>query len=185
VSTDSRKGHIGFKCKIAALLKQLEIPEDYGVRRKLSLQAECTHLVSIGKDVFGREQKMSTTAANAWFDMHAAAALNGIELQAVSAYRSIDYQAGIIRGKLDAGQNMEDILRVSTAPGYSEHHSGRALDISMPGFAPLQVAFDHSPAFKWLMNSAAGFGFIPSYPQGNPHGLAYEPWHWCWHSGDD
>ena len=24
------------------------------------------------------------------------------------------------------------------------------------------------------------FGFHLSYPRDNPHGIAYEPWHWCW-----
>ena len=27
---------------------------------------------------------------------------------------------------------------------------------------------------------AGDFGFALSYPRGNRHGIAYEPWHWCW-----
>jgi len=184
VSTDGNKQHNSFERKIAALRNQLGIPADYEVRYKLALQTECTHLVSIGKDVFGREQRMAPVAANAWFDMQRAAAVSGIELQAVSAYRSVDYQAGIIRRKLDTGQNMEDVLRVSTAPGYSEHHTGRALDITSPGYQPLERVFDTSPAFTWLNEAAEQFGFRLSYPRDNPHGVAYEPWHWCWcHKG--
>ncbi len=129
----------------------------------------------------GREQKMSAAAASAWFDMQVAAAANGIELQAVSAFRSVDYQARIIQRKLDAGLCIEHILQVSAAPGYSEHHSGSALDITTPGFEPLQESFDRSPAFKWLTDWAGKYDFRLSYPQGNPHGVAYEPWHWCWH----
>ena len=173
---------MGFERKIAMLQKQLGIPADYAVLRKLALQPECSHPISIGKDIFGREQKMSPTAASAWFDMQAAAASNGIELQAVSAFRSVDYQAGIFRRKLDAGQCMDDILRMSAAPGYSEHHNGCALDITTPGFEPLEEAFENSPAFNWLTNTAREYGFRLSYPKGNPHGVAYEPWHWCWHS---
>ncbi|HEX7917653.1 D-alanyl-D-alanine carboxypeptidase family protein, partial [Rudaea sp.] len=41
-----------------------------------------------------------------------------------------------------------------------------------------------SPAFAWLTKNAGTFGFAMSYPRGNPHALAYEPWHWCWR-GDD
>jgi len=182
VSAHTKKRQISFGRKIAALQKQLGIPEDYAVLHKLALQPECSHTVSIGKDIFGREQIMSPTAAGAWFDMQAAAASNGIELQAVSAFRSVDYQAGIIRRKLNAGQCLDDILRMSAAPGYSEHHNGCALDITTPGFEPLEEAFENSPAFNWLTNSAREYGFRLSYPKGNPHGVAYEPWHWCWHS---
>ncbi|NOR19906.1 MAG: D-alanyl-D-alanine carboxypeptidase family protein [Xanthomonadales bacterium] len=130
--------------------------------------------------MFDRELRMAPQAARAWSDMQAAAASAGVELQPVSAYRSVDYQAGIIRRKLDAGQSMTQILQVSAAPGYSEHHSGRALDISTPGYEPLEEEFENSPAFTWLKQSAADFGFRLSYPRNNPHGVCYEPWHWCW-----
>ena len=182
MSAGTKNPQKSFAHKIAALQKQLGIPTDYAVQHQLVLQPECTDPVSIGKDVFGREQKMSAIAASNWFDMKAAAASNGIELQTVSAFRPVDYQAGIIKRKLDAGQRMEDILQVSAAPGYSEHHSGCALDITTPGFEPLEEAFDGSPAFEWLTNSARAHGFRLSYPKGNPHGMAYEPWHWCWHA---
>lgn len=166
---------------IAALLKQLGIPEDYGIRHQLELQEECANPVSIGMDVFGREQKLLPLAAEAWLEMKSAAEHEGILLQAVSAFRAIDYQAGIIKRKLEAGQCMEDILKVSAAPGYSEHHSGRALDITTPGFEPLEEVFEKSAAFEWLQQSAREFNFHLSYPRNNHHAVAYEPWHWCWH----
>ena len=114
--------------------------------------------------------------------MQAAAAAEGIRLQVVSAFRPVDYQVALIRKKLEAGSCLQDILKVSAAPGYSEHHSGRALDITTDGFEPLQEAFETSAAFAWLRRSADGFGFALSYPRNNRHGLAYEPWHWCWSS---
>jgi len=136
--------------------------------------------VSIGKDVFDREQKMTAQAAQAWFILRDEAATEGITLQVVSAFRPVDYQAGIIRKKLEAGQGIKDILRVSAAPGYSEHHSGRALDLTTPGFKPLEEEFEKSPAFEWLKNRAGVYGFKMTYPRNNCHGLSYEPWHWCW-----
>jgi len=102
-----------------------------------------------------------------------------VELQIVSAFRSIEYQLGILQRKLDRGQTIAQILRVSAAPGYSEHHSGRALDITTPGFAALEEEFENSPAFAWLKKNGRRFGFRLSYPRRNPHGIAYEPWHWC------
>lgn len=178
--TGSNIQKAAFEKRIAALQEQLGIPKDYAARHKLRPCEDCTQLISIGQDIFGRDQQMAPRAAQAWFDMKEAAASSGIELQAVSAYRSIDYQAGIIRRKLDAGLSIKNILEVSAAPGFSEHHTGRALDISTPGYEPLEEAFESSPAFQWLQKSAGKFGFVMSFPRSNPHGLAYEPWHWCW-----
>ncbi len=113
--------------------------------------------------------------------MRDTAAETGIELQIVSAFRSVEYQLGILRRKLDRGQTIAEILRVSAAPGYSEHHTGRALDITTPGFAALEEQFEHSAAFAWLSTNAQAHGFRLSFPRGNRHGIVYEPWHWCWH----
>jgi D-alanyl-D-alanine carboxypeptidase len=180
VSATKKNRLTPFGRRIAALQNQLGIRPDYATQCKLDLCEECTNPVSIGKDIFNRDQKMTPRAARAWFEMKAAAASSGIELQAVSAFRSVEYQAGIIEQKLDAGQSMEQILKVSTAPGYSEHHTGRALDISTPGFKPLEEEFENSPAFKWLEKTAGNFGFRMSFPKNNHHGVSYEPWHWCW-----
>lgn len=180
MTASKKKQQAAFGQKIAALQKQLGIPLDYGKLHQFELCGPCLQPVPIGKDIFSREQKMTRQAARAWFAMRDAAAIDGIEIQVVSAFRPVDYQAGIIKGKLDAGQCIEDILKVSAAPGYSEHHSGRALDLTSPGFEPLQEEFENSPAFTWLGESAGRFSFRMSYPRNNHHGIAYEPWHWCW-----
>lgn len=169
-----------FSDRVITLHQQLGIAEDYATKHQLNLQEECPQPVSIGIDVFNREQKMLAPAARAWCEMRDAAATDGIDLQVVSAFRALDYQAGIIKNKLAAGQCIEDILKVSAAPGYSEHHSGCALDITSPGFEPLEEEFENSPAYTWLMESAGKFGFSLSYPRKNRHAVAYEPWHWCW-----
>ena len=158
----------------------LGVPRDYGRVRKLRHVREPARLESIGLDTQDREQFLAPRAARAWARMREAAARDGVELQVVSAFRSVEYQLGIIRRKLERGQTMEQILRVSAAPGYSEHHSGRALDITTPGFAALAEEFENSPAFAWLSTNARRFNFRMSYPRKNPHGIAYEPWHWSW-----
>lgn len=175
------KEESGFKDLVDGLHEQLGIAKDYDCKHKLRLQEECQAPISIGKDVFDRDQKLTPAAAHAWFNMRDAAAADGINLQVVSAFRPVEYQAGIIRKKLTSGQCIEDILKVSAAPGYSEHHSGRALDITTPGYPPLEETFENSPAFTWLSKSAGDFGFKMSYARNNSHGVAYEPWHWCWH----
>ena len=165
-----------------AAARALGVPRDHGRRRELVLVREPKGLVGIGRDIHGREQWLAARAARAWLRMHDAARLDRIELQVVSAFRSAEYQLGILRRKLDGGQSIDEILRVSAAPGYSEHHSGRALDLTTPGHAPLEEVFETSAAFAWLQHRARDFGFVLSYPRGNRHGIAYEPWHWCWHA---
>ena len=159
----------------------LGVPFDYARMRRLARVREPRDLSCIGPDIHLRPQWLAPHAARAFVRMREAAAQDAIELQPVSAFRSADYQLGILRRKLERGQSIEEILRVSAAPGYSEHHSGRALDLTTPGFAALEEEFEHSPAFAWLATNAARFGFALSYPRDNPHGMAYEPWHWCWH----
>ena len=167
-----------FGRRVREISASLGIPSDYGARHQLPLQPEATRLTSIGKDVFGREQKMAPNAASAWRRMVSEAASDGVAFEPVSAFRTVDYQAELIRRKLQKGQSLEQILSVSAAPGYSEHHSGRAIDITAPGFEVLEEPFEGSPAFDWLMANAERFGFSLSYPRDNPHGVAYEPWHW-------
>lgn len=158
----------------------LGVPHDYGRARHLHMQREPARLVSIGPDIHGREQWLQPRAARALARMREAAAREGVTLQIVSAFRSIEYQLGIVQRKLARGLSMDEILRVSAAPGYSEHHTGRSVDFTTPGFAPLEEAFEQSDAFAWLQRRAGSYRFFLSYPRGNRHGIAYEPWHWCW-----
>jgi D-alanyl-D-alanine carboxypeptidase len=110
--------------------------------------------------------------------MRGAALAKGVVLEAISGYRSHDYQLGIFRRKRARGLSVEEILQVNAAPGFSEHHGGRALDIGTPGEPPAEESFEATPAFAWLARRAGEFGFVMSYPRGNPHGIVYEPWHW-------
>lgn len=168
--------------QIIATAHELGVPRSYGRERQLSIVREPRDLASIGLDIHAREQWLSPRAARAWLRMRKFAANDGAELQVVSAFRSAEYQLGILRRKIERGLAIEEILRVSAAPGYSEHHSGRALDITTPGYAALEEEFEESHAFAWLLKNANMFGFFLSYPRDNPHAIAYEPWHWCWRS---
>ena len=160
----------------------LGVPRDYARVRKLGLVREPGALAFIGIDINERPQWLAPRAARAFLRMRETATNDRITLEIVSAYRSADYQLGIVRRKRERGIAIEDILKVSAAPGYSEHHSGRAIDVTTPGYAALEEEFEKSPAFRWLARHAKRFGFRLSYPRSNKHGIAYEPWHWCWHA---
>jgi D-alanyl-D-alanine carboxypeptidase len=162
--------------------QRLGVPGDYARQRALRPVIEPRELVCVGEDVHARRQWLAPRAARAFVRMREAAANDGVELQLVSAFRSAQYQLGILRRKLERGQSIDEILRVSAAPGYSEHHSGRVVDLTTPGYAALEEEFECSPAFAWLTRRAGEYGFRLSYPRGNRHAIAYEPWHWCWHA---
>jgi zinc D-Ala-D-Ala carboxypeptidase len=163
------------------LNQSLGIPRDYAAKRGLRPQREARTLVSVGPAPDdGQILRLAPPAAAAWRRMRAAAANDGIVLLPLSAFRSVARQTAIIRAKLAAGQTIEKILALVAAPGFSEHHSGRALDIGSPEHIEIDEHFARTAAFRWLRRHAIKFGFHLSYPRGNRHGIAYEPWHWCW-----
>ena len=150
----------------------------YAARTGLALVAEPDWLAFAGHDRWRRPLWLHPTARRAWHAMREAAAGDGVVLEAISGYRSHDYQLGIFERKRARGQALEQILTVNAAPGYSEHHGGNALDIGTTNEPPAEESFERTPAFAWLQEHAGDFGFVMSYPRDNPHGIVYEPWHW-------
>jgi len=161
------------------LHRELGIPADYGRDDCPPYYPEAGELVEVGPNLVGRMQSLTPLAAARWQQMVEAASGDGIRLLIVSGYRSFAYQAELIRRKIDAGQAIEDILTVNAAPGFSQHHTGAAVDIASPGSRPLTEEFDQSGAFEWLTANAGNFGYSMTYPRGNPWGFVYEPWHWA------
>jgi D-alanyl-D-alanine carboxypeptidase len=163
------------------LWARLGVPSGYAQRAARRIQPESKRLVSIGRAPDdGRLLRLAPAAANAWLKMQAAAAADNVALLPLSAFRSVSRQTTIIRRKLVRGEPIGDILRVNAVPGCSEHHTGRALDLGTAGHLKLTTSFSRTAAFRWLKRHAPKFGFHLTYPRRNAHGIAYEPWHWCW-----
>lgn len=153
---------------------------EYGAASGLPLVAEPNVLSYAGRDRYARPLWLTHATTRAWQRMRAAARADDVALEAISGYRSHDYQLGIFKRKLARGQTVAEILAVNAAPGFSEHHSGQAMDIGTPGEPPAEESFEGTAAFAWLVERAKEFGFAMSYPSDNPHGIVYEPWHWRW-----
>ncbi len=147
--------------------------------RGLTPHVEAQTLQVVQTDPCGREYLLTPATALAWQKMKLAADEGGIALLMVSAFRSVSRQAEIIQSKLDAGASLHTILNACAAPGYSEHHTGRAIDITTPEQPELEDHFENTLAFHWLQQHAHAFGFFLSYPKENQSGFQYEPWHWC------
>lgn len=153
-------------------------PVRYRQRTGLAPVGEPAWLAFAGFDRYRRPLWLSPPTAGSWHRLRTAALDDGIVLEAVSGYRGHAYQLGIFERKLARGQMLDAILEVNAAPGFSEHHSGRAVDISAPGEPSAETSFENTEAFAWLTTHAGRFGFHMSYPRDNPNGIVYEPWHW-------
>jgi D-alanyl-D-alanine carboxypeptidase len=167
------------------LFNALGIPLDYGRNPRRPAFTEAAALEDVEANVVGTMQQLAPETAAAWRRMKAEAASDGVELLLVSGFRSVRHQAELIRRKLAAGHAIEAILKVNAAPGFSEHHTGRAIDIATPGTRPLTAEFDTSAAFTWLTAHAGRFGFAMPYGHDNIFGFDYEPWHWSQRSSDE
>jgi D-alanyl-D-alanine carboxypeptidase len=129
----------------------------------------------------GKSEKklMREQAARALEQLFKKAEADGIQLYAVSGYRSYSTQKIIFDYNVQT-QGEEEARRFSAHPGQSEHQTGLAMDISSPSihFA-LEEAFGDTEEGRWLADHAPDFGFIIRYPEGKEAitGYAYEPWH--------
>lgn len=169
-----------YRARVDSALAELGIPVATIRERKMRLCAEAEKLVIAEFGPRGRKHRLVPAAARAWKRMKAAAAKAAVGLKIVSAFRSFDRQIEIIRGKIADGQSIEEILSVSAPPGYSEHHTGCAIDIGTAGCDELEEVFEQSAAFSWLIQNASRYGYFMSYPRGNRYGYRYEPWHWVY-----
>ena len=161
---------------------KLGIPASVIQKRRLPLYTDAEKLVVVEIGHRRRRHRLTPAAARAWKRMKAAARRDGIGLAIVSAFRSFDRQVAIIRRKIAQGQGIRRILTYSAPPGYSEHHTGCAVDVGTEGCDELEEIFELSPAFAWLRKNASRYGYFMSYPRRNRYGYRYEPWHWMYRS---
>ncbi len=141
--------------------------------------AESLRAIARGGD--GYEIRLRKSAAQAFEEMAAAARAEGVDLVVLSGFRTKGEQEQLFFD-ISKQRNQTPVERsaVSAPPGYSEHHTGYAVDIgdaSVPS-TNLSPEFERTPAFRWLEQNAAKFGFEMSFPRHNPQGVSYEPWHW-------
>jgi LAS superfamily LD-carboxypeptidase LdcB len=131
-----------------------------------------------------------------WQELKNAAAAEGIVLGIVSSYRSVDEQRAIFMQRLGAaGATVESVaagnsdtavdlvLKTTSIPGYSRHHTGYTLDLKCNGQD--FNFFATTVCFEWLSKNnyenAKKFGWIPSYPPGiTNQGPDPEAWEYVW-----
>lgn len=125
--------------------------------------------------------RMRKAAAAEFQRMQAAARADGITIVPISGFRSLKDQDKVFFGlKQQRGQEATKRAEVSAPPGYSEHHTGYAIDIgdSKAPATNLNQNFEETAAFRWMQKNAPRYNFEISFPRNNEQGVSYEPWHW-------
>lgn len=135
---------------------------------------------SYGAGVDQRFERLNPPTARATLRMVAAARADGVWLVPISGFRDEDVQAQLFQAQVARLGSQKAAASVSAPPGYSEHHTGYAVDFG-DGASPttdITTAFEQTSAFQWLARHASQFGFELSFPRDNSQGIQYEPWHW-------
>lgn len=135
---------------------------------------------SFGLEENQRFERLHQDAAYAFMRMANTARDEGVWLVLLSAFREIDKQSELFEYQIQSKGSPEAAAKYSAPPGYSEHHTGYAMDVG-DGHVPssdINLGFADTQAFLWMTQNAGEFGFELSFPPNNSQGVSYEPWHW-------
>lgn len=138
-------------------------------------------LVTVGRyRQTGREVKLVAEAAAALTRLMAEADASGVGIVPISGFRTVKYQEALFLKAVAKHGSEAEAARWVARPGFSEHHTGLAVDLGDDAqpLCDVETSFEKTRAFDWLQENAGRFGFELSYPRGNSSGINYEPWHW-------
>lgn len=137
-------------------------------------------IASYGQGEYQRFEYMDIEAGKALMKLIYAAREEGIWIIPVSGFRSIKKQNILFENQIKRRGSIEEAAKVSAPPGYSEHHTGLAVDLADGRYPNQDITqeFENTEAFRWLQKHAKEFNFEMSFPVNNKQGVIYEPWHW-------
>lgn len=144
----------------------------YGITHYKYADCKPEDLVNVGG------HKVHKKCAEAFSKMQQDAAKAGCNIYIVSGYRSSSYQVAVFKKKFNdknypTESEMKSRMRFSAPSGFSEHHTGFAIDINSTS-----QNFANTKEYRWLKEHAAEYGFEMSFPKDGHQGLGFEPWHW-------
>jgi D-alanyl-D-alanine carboxypeptidase len=144
----------------ALVNKHFKLPDDYEPAELARIEGD--YLVTPATKEAYERLKADATAA-------------GLSIRAASAYRTIKHQVKLYARYLNEDPANAD--NYSARPGFSEHHTGRTIDLVGPsgtlrGFVGTKEA-------EWVRENAWNYGFIVRYTVENEDVTGYEsePWH--------
>ena len=121
--------------------------------------------------------KINKYAYDAFLEMKKAMNKENLNIRIISAYRDYNYQENLYNNYLK-NEKQSIVYTYSARPGYSEHHTGLAIDVD--NTIQSYNNFYLTKEFVWMQDNAYKYGFILRYPKGKEEitGYSYEPWHY-------
>jgi D-alanyl-D-alanine carboxypeptidase len=129
---------------------------------------------------YQRFEYLDPEAGKALMKLIYAARNEGVWIIPVSGFRTIERQQKLFQDQIKRRGSAKAAAKVSAPAGYSEHHTGFAVDLADGRFPKQDVTcqFENTDAYRWLTVHAKDFGFEMSFTPNNSQGISYEPWHW-------
>ena len=147
--------------------KHYKIENNYKPGNLVTVLSEHGYPNKIRADVYEEFKKMYNAAKN-----------DNVSIFIASPYRSYSDQNALYTYYVNTdGKKNADTY--SARPGFSEHHTGLAMDL-IPEYGLDLDTFENSDGFKWMQENAYKYGFILRYPKDKEYitGYIYEPWHY-------
>lgn len=152
--------------------KVSKLPADYESKVKL---------ITV-ENSFGKKFQIEKTTYKHFLNLRKSLLKEGIQIELDSVYRSVARQEEIVR-EFTETYGADYVKKYVAVPGFSEHHTGLAVDICLVVDGKIIDDNDEMIAqkeiFSRIHSKLADNGFILRYPPGkeNITGYAYEPWH--------
>lgn len=154
--------------------KYSALPEGYTPDDLVPMVNACIY----GKDYScsGILKEVRKDVAAAWEEFCKAASEQGLELRAVGAYRTYDYQKNLFNYYYNL-KGKEYAEQFYAKPGQSEHNSGLAIDITFNDH--VYYTIEDKEGYDWIIENMHKFGFILRYPEDKTDITlyGYESWH--------
>ena len=147
--------------------KHYKIDDNYKPNNLVTVLAEHGYPNKIRADVYEEFKKMYNAAKS-----------DNVSIFIASPYRSYSDQNALYTYYVNTdGKKNADTY--SARPGFSEHHTGLAMDL-IPQYGLDLDTFENSDGFNWMQENAYKYGFILRYPKDKEYitGYIYEPWHY-------
>ena len=152
--------------------KQNPLPSDW------ESKVQIVHMTnSLGIDV-----PVEAKTYQAYLKLKSALELEGIYINLDSAQRTVAYQKKIMNEFIQK-YGPDYAKNYVATPGYSEHHTGLALDLYLKvdgvDVVENEDLVKHIEIWAKIHEKISDYGFILRFPEGKKHitGYSYEPWH--------
>lgn len=154
--------------------KYSQLPDDW----------ESTVELASAKDFEGGDIQVEKKALDEFYKLQDALHKEGIDIVLDSVYRSVSKQQKLWDDwSADPEKGIEYVRKYVAVPGYSEHHTGLAIDIAIKKDG--KIIYDNDEMirereiFAKVHSKLADYGFILRYLENREDstGYAYEPWH--------